>query len=110
GSCFARRLRAWCPRSCSRGRTSCRARLRERLARVRGGALLVGLERSLLDELFLGGGEEVPELLVAAGGAHPGPTEAVAKLLGAMALAGVTAADADRGIGGLGERHGLGAG
>src|SRR6266511_2210206 len=92
---------------------SCRALWLERggpvpLGGMPGRALLVGPDRSLVGELRFGGGEEVLELLVAAGRAHPGPAEPLAKLGGAMALAHVgAAADADGRLVGLGDRRGL---
>src|SRR4051794_41804296 len=75
---------------------------------MRARAHFVGRGGLLAGELLLGGGEEVLELLVPAGRAHPRPEEPVAKLGRSVALAGVgSAADADGRLGGLCDRRRL---
>src|SRR5581483_7171995 len=65
------------------------------------------LARPLLGELLLGGREEVAELVVAAGGAKPGPARAAAELGAAVALPGgeARAARAGGGAPGLAGRR-----
>src|SRR4051794_21442591 len=67
------------------------------------GTLLIGRSDAFLGQLLLGGGDEVPELLVAAGGPHPGPAQAVPKLAGTVTLARVGAA-ANRWVDGVATR------
>src|SRR4051794_5891986 len=75
---------------------------------MRARAHFVGRGGLLAGELLLGGGEEVLELLVPAGRAHPRPAEPVAKLGRSVTLAGVgSAADADGRLGGLCDRRRL---